>query len=160
MPDYVSEAEYHKLLAENKARAALFEAAKLPKVAIEGSPGIATFRKMSKPRWPSRSAPPSSSPPATRPPVDQLHDILLKRRIDRAKLTSPRWQAEFDLAIGRCLANKARLDGYNSMIAALKRGKTFQNPEAKTGCSNQPTISKPKARSRKWPRRPRCISSE
>jgi hypothetical protein len=60
-----------------------------------------------------------------------LHEILAKGESDRAKLTSPRWQAEFDLAFGRVLANKARLDGYNSMIAALKRGKPFQNPQSK-----------------------------
>jgi len=65
------------------------------------------------------------------PPVDRLYDILKDGESDRAKLSSPRWQAEFDLAYGRVLANKARLDGYNSMIAALKRGKTFTNPASK-----------------------------
>jgi hypothetical protein len=61
------------------------------------------------------------------PELDRLLALLLPGEADRDKLTGPRWQAEFDLAIGRVLANKARLDGYNSMIAVLKRGKTFQN---------------------------------
>jgi hypothetical protein len=65
------------------------------------------------------------------PSVERLCDLLTQGEADRAKLTSPRWQAEFDLAIGRALAMRARLDGYNSMIAALKRGKTFQNAESK-----------------------------
>jgi len=30
------------------------------------------------------------------------------------------------------MAAKTRLDGYNSMIAALKRGKTFKDPESKS----------------------------
>jgi hypothetical protein len=47
---------------------------------------------------------------------------------DRNKLTSPRWQAEFDLAMGRIMAAKVRIDGYNEMLAALKRGKNFENP--------------------------------
>jgi hypothetical protein len=64
-------------------------------------------------------------------PIDDLHDLLVKGEADRDKLTSPRWQAEFDLAIGRAAANKARLDGYNSMIAALKRGKTFKEADSK-----------------------------
>ena len=81
-----------------------------------------------------------SDSPAIRRPQSAirraLHDVLIKGEADRAKLTSPRWQAEFDLAFGRVLAIKARLDGYNSMIAALKRGKTFQKVEAKPGFSN------------------------
>jgi hypothetical protein len=59
------------------------------------------------------------------PDLDRLHAVLAPGEADRDKLTGPRWQAEFDLALGRVLANKTRLDGYNSMIAALKRGKTF-----------------------------------
>ena len=40
-------------------------------------------------------------------------------------------RTEYQLAYGRVLAIKARIDGYNSMLAALKRGKTFENPESK-----------------------------
>ena len=53
-PDYVREAEYRKLLADNKACAALAEAAKLPKVSrwkaipARGSP------KTLRPKWPKR----------------------------------------------------------------------------------------------------------
>ena len=42
---------------------------------------------------------------------------------DRDKLTSPRWQAQFDYAFGRTLAAKVRNDSYNQMIASLKAGK-------------------------------------
>ena len=66
------------------------------------------------------------------PPVEHLLEILVKGESDRPQVTRPRWQAEFDLAMGRVMANKARLDGYNSMIAALKRGKTFKDPESKS----------------------------
>jgi hypothetical protein len=34
--------------------------------------------------------------------------------------------------MGRVMAIKVRLDGYNSMIAALKRGKTFADASSKT----------------------------
>jgi hypothetical protein len=57
--------------------------------------------------------------------------VLSQGESDRARLAGPRWQAQYDLALGRVLASKARLDGYNSMIAALKRGKTFQNSDSK-----------------------------
>jgi hypothetical protein len=129
-PDYVSEAEYRKLLAENKARSALCEAAKLQRVAIEGSPG-SRFPKGAEGKMAKQMSAAQQFAARNLPEVDRLYNILAQGEADRAKLTSPRWQAEFDLALGRVMANKARLDGYNSMIAALKRGKTFQNKDSK-----------------------------
>jgi hypothetical protein len=129
-PDYVSETEYRKLLAENKARAVLVEAAKLPRLSIEGSPGT-HFPKNAEAKMAKQMTAAQQFAARNLPPVDRLHDILKDGESDRAKLNSPRWQAEFDLAYGRVLANKARLDGYNSMIAALKRGKTFTNASSK-----------------------------
>ncbi len=129
-PDYVPEAEYKKLLAENKARAALSEAAKLPKVALEGTPG-SRFPKEAEAKMAQKMSAAQQFSARNLPPVERLCDLLMHGEADRAKLTSPRWQAQFDLAIGRALAMRARLDGYNSMIAALKRGKTFQNAESK-----------------------------
>jgi hypothetical protein len=61
------------------------------------------------------------------PAVDKFYEALLPGEADRDRLKSPRLEAQFDLAFGRVLAIKARIDGYNSMIAALKRGKTFAN---------------------------------
>ena len=46
---------------------------------------------------------------------------------DREQLTKLRWQAGYDLAMGRILAAKSRVEGYNAMLAALKRGKSFEN---------------------------------
>jgi hypothetical protein len=129
-PDYVSEAEYQKLLSENKARAALCEAAKLPRVAIEGSPG-SHFPKAVEAKMAKQMSAAQQFAARNLPEIDKLYNLLAPGESDRAKLTGLRWQAEFDLAMGRVLANKARLDGYNSMIAALKRGKTFQKPESK-----------------------------
>jgi hypothetical protein len=129
-PDYVSEAGYRKLLAENKARAALCEAARQPKVAVEGTPG-AHFPKGAEAKMAKQFSAAQQFAARNLPPIDGLYSVLIKGESDRPKLTSPRWQAEFDLALGRVLANKARLDGYNSMIAVLKRGKTFQKPESK-----------------------------
>ena len=129
-PDYVSEAEYRKLLADNKACTAIIEAAKLPKVSMEGTPG-SRFPKDVEAKMAKQMSAAQQFAARNGPPVDRLYDLLSKAESDRAKLTSPRWQAEYDLAMGRAAANKVRLDGYNSMIAALKRGKTFQKPESK-----------------------------
>jgi hypothetical protein len=129
-PDYVSEADYRKLLAENKACAALCEAARHAKVTIEGSPGT-RFPKGAEAQMAKQMSSAQQFAARNSPPVDDLYNILVKGESDRARLVSLRWQAEYDLAMGRVMANKARLDGYNSMIAALKRGKTFQNASSK-----------------------------
>lgn len=128
-PDYVSAAEYQKLLADNKACAALVAAAALPKVSIEGAPGE-RFPKDVEAKMAKKLSAAQQFAAKNAPFVDRLFEVLSPGESDRPRLTSPRWQAEFDLAMGRVLANKARLDGYNSMIAALKRGKNFQKPES------------------------------
>jgi hypothetical protein len=129
-PDYVSAKEYDKLLGENKAKAAIVAAAKLPKLKVEGQPGK-RFEKDQEAKMAQKMTAAQQFAARNQPPTDQLYDLLLKGESDRPKLTSPRWQAEFDLALGRIAASKARLDGYNSMIAALKRGKTFQKSDSK-----------------------------
>ena len=64
--------------------------------------------------------------------INQLYQLLSEGQGDRAKITSPRWQAGYDLAMGRVAAAKARADGYNAMLAALKRGKSFADPKSDT----------------------------
>jgi hypothetical protein len=130
-PDYVSEADYHKLLAENKCRAALHEAAKLPLVKLEGAP-VLRFPKGTEAKVARQTSQAQQFAARNLPGLDRLLGILAPAESDRDKLIGPRWQAQFDLAMGRVLANKARLDGYNSMIAALKRGKPFQNASSDT----------------------------
>ncbi len=129
-PDYVSVSDYQKLLSENKARGALSEAGRLGKLKTEGQPGT-RFPKDAEAKMAKKMSEAQQFAARNLPPVDRFYDVLIKGEADRVKLTSPRWQAEYDLAAGRVIANKARLDGYNSMIAALKRGKTFQKPDSK-----------------------------
>ncbi|HEX5105902.1 MAG TPA: vWA domain-containing protein, partial [Pirellulaceae bacterium] len=116
-PDYVSEAEYRQLLAENKARLALHEAARLPKVVVEDYPSL-SFPKGTEAQNARNLNSAQQFAAKYAPAVDRLYNVLAPGEGDREKLTSPRWQAEFDLAMGRVLALKARLDGYNSMLAA------------------------------------------
>ena len=150
-PDYVSEADYRKLLAENKARQVLHEAAKLPKLVVEDYPSL-SFPKGTEAQNARNITTAQQFAAKYTPGVDRLYNVLAPGEADRDKLTSLRWQAEFDLAMGRASALKARLDGYNSMLAALKRGKNFQNAAAvRPGISRQPTLLKPKARSASWP---------
>ena len=125
-PQYISAAEYNRLLSENKAWQALVNAAKLPKVSVFDSP-TTSFPKANDAQMARQLTQAQQFPAKHLPPVDRLYAMLSAGEGDRDKLTSPKLQAEFDLAMGQVLALKARLDGYNSMVAALKRGKAFQN---------------------------------
>jgi hypothetical protein len=68
----------------------------------------------------------------TEPKLKDLYDLLQPGIADRAKVTEPRLQAAFDLAIGRLLATQARVEGYNVMLATLKGGKRFKNASSST----------------------------
>ena len=58
--------------------------------------------------------------------------ILRQGERDRDKVTTPRWQAGFDLAIGRALAVKVRTEGYNAMLADAKQGLKFKDEKNDT----------------------------
>ncbi len=61
--------------------------------------------------------------------LEQLHRILQAGESARDKITEARWRAAFDLAMGRILAMRVRLEGYDRMLAGMKANpKTFKNP--------------------------------
>ncbi len=124
-PNYVSLKDYPSLVSANKAWQALVDAAKMPPIKIDSFPEQ-TFEKRNEAQFTRQLNTAQQFAARHSPPVDQLYNVLSAGEGDRDKL-SPRLQAEFDLAIGRTLAAKVRLDGYNSMLAALKRGKNFTN---------------------------------
>lgn len=66
--------------------------------------------------------------------LDASLDLLVRHleqgEKDRQKIKEARWQASYDLAMGRTLALRVRAFGYNSMLAEMKGNpKTFQNPD-------------------------------
>lgn len=61
--------------------------------------------------------------------VERMHKMLRAGADARESLSSARWQASFDLAMGRLLAMGTRLKGYNVMLAQMKSNpRSFQNP--------------------------------
>ncbi len=129
-PEYVSQKDYDQLLSSNKARQALVDAAKLPSINIVAFPEQ-IFEKKNEAQMARQLNSAQQFAARHSPPVDRLYEVLSPGEGDREKLTLPRLQAEFDLAIGRTLAAKVRLDGYNAMLAALKRGKNFTNESSR-----------------------------
>ncbi|TWU37081.1 vWA domain-containing protein [Novipirellula artificiosorum] len=66
------------------------------------------------------------------PMLVQIAAILEPGMKARETETSLRWQAGFDLAMGRVLAQKVRTETYNAMLAKAKRGMPFEKPENNT----------------------------
>ncbi len=61
--------------------------------------------------------------------VDRMYNMLLQGAKARDTISDRAWQASFDLAMGRLLAMKVRLRGYNLMLAQMKSTpQTFAKP--------------------------------
>ncbi len=126
-PSYVTESAYQQLLDSNKARRALYQAAHAPFAEPLRNPTL-DFFKRSEAELKQSVDQAQRAAARIAPAIDHLYNTLNAGSGDRDKLTRPRWQAGFDLALGRVCAAKARVDGYNAMLAALKRGRPFKDP--------------------------------
>jgi hypothetical protein len=126
-PDYVSEKQYQEILNANKACLALHNAALQAHADALGAVTMQFYRGKDEASL-ARSIGLAQRAPAEKgPEVDRLYEALEPGHSDRSKLTSPRWQVEYDLAMGRLLAAKVRIDGYNAQLAVVKQGKAFAN---------------------------------
>jgi hypothetical protein len=123
-PDYVSEAEYKQILAENRACLALHEAAQLPAAGVLAAPTY-DFTNEDDAAMQRKLSAAQRAAAENQRDLERLQQTLAAGETDRAKLTRPRWQAGYDLAFGRACAARARNDGYNQMLAILKNGKAF-----------------------------------
>lgn len=134
-PDYLPIAVMQKSLEENRCRKALVEAAKLPPGKSLLNPQTA-FPKRGEAETKRMLDKAQLDAAKLEPEVNRIYEALAGENnsieADRAKLTGTRWQVAYDTALGRAAAMKVRVDGYNSMLAALKRGKTFENPNSTT----------------------------
>ncbi len=66
------------------------------------------------------------------PKVDAVYATLMAGVEDRDALTEKRWQAGYDLALGRVMAMKVRTEAYNHMLAQAKSGMAFQREDSDT----------------------------
>jgi hypothetical protein len=128
-PDYDSGAQYQRLLESSPTRQALIAAGRLPPIESIDLPRrefvVTTEARMAQEL--SRSQQVAAR---LEPAINQLYETLEQGEADRDRLDGPRWQAGYDLAFGRAAAAKVRIEGYNAMLAALKRGRTFEDPSS------------------------------
>jgi hypothetical protein len=125
-PDCVPLAEYRRKVAANRACTALVEAARLSWTTPPEETQL-VFPVTSEAELASALTLAQRESARVEPRLQQLYDILRQGEADRAGLVEPRWQAGYDLAIGRTLAVKARTQGYNLMLAMAKQGMKFKN---------------------------------
>lgn len=130
-PDYTSRKEYGRLLASNKARSALVEAAQQSWITPMERPML-VFPKLNDADLAQRLSKAQQDAAVLVPNIEHLYQILVQGEPDRPKLTVPRWQAGYDLSLGRLLALKVRTEGYNAILANAKQGMAFTNKKNDT----------------------------
>jgi hypothetical protein len=130
-PDYVAVGEYEKRARQNKARWSLVQAANQQQLDQMESPTL-RFVKTEEGAFAVALTTAQQKAAALEPRIESLFKLLEQGEGDRGKETVLRWQAGFDLAIGRVLAVKVRTETYNAMLAAAKRGLKAKDPKNNT----------------------------
>ncbi|MCA9227537.1 MAG: VWA domain-containing protein, partial [Planctomycetales bacterium] len=130
-PDYVSQDEYVRRVSSNKARTSLLQAAKMSWISPMEEPQT-RFVKRSEAEFANELSEAQKAAAKLEPRMQALYDVLKLGEADREKEVSPRWQAGYDLALGRVLAVKVRTEAYNAMLAAAKRGLKQDDPKSNT----------------------------
>lgn len=130
-PNYIAGAEYMKLVRSNPARKSLLEAAELSWTTQMDDIRM-RFVKRDEARLAEALSVAQRAAAIRQPQIDRICQILLRGEEGREDLGEPRWQAGYDLALGRALATKVRTDGYNTMLAVAKQGMPFKSEKNNT----------------------------
>ncbi len=124
-PDYVSPAEYSRRVMSLKSRQSLVKAAGESWLGTLEKPKL-KFTRRSEAELAVSLTEAQKKAASLEPKVMRLYQILKFGEVDRSKETVLRWQAGYDLAMGRVMAIKARTEAYNAMLAQAKRGMKFK----------------------------------
>ena len=130
-PDYVSATKLKQKLAANRAKQALVQAATATNLSPMESPET-VFPRKSEGELANLLTVAQRAAAVLQPRIDAIHRVLLSGLKDRDAIEEKRWQAGYDLAMGRILALKVRTDAYNLTLAQAKAGMQFQNPKSDT----------------------------
>ncbi len=129
-PDYLDAAGYRALYTDNAACRALHDAAQLPPAGVLRDI-VFRFERRDEAELKNRLDRAQQAAAKVAPAIDLVYETLSRGAADADQIASPRWRAAYDLALGRAAAAKARTDGYNAMLAALKRGRAFTRPDSR-----------------------------
>ncbi len=141
-PDYVTLNTYKKRLMENPSRAALVRAATFSMADQLDAPEL-RFTRFNEGQFVQSVSSAQQSAAILSPAINRLYDLLREGEEERPNEISPRWQAGFDLAIGRTIAAKVRSETYNSMLALIKTKLKFDRPKDKATPQNNTWVLEP-----------------
>ena len=130
-PDYVSIREYGERVRKSGSRSALVDAASLP-ATEQLSPRLFRFPRYNEAEFVRLVGDAQQSAAILQPRLNRMYDIMKDGELDREKEISPRWQAGFDLAIGRVIAARLRAKSYNEMLALSKTKLKFAKEKNNT----------------------------
>lgn len=130
-PDYVPDSEYLSRIQKSPMRGVLVQAAKLSRVGTLDKPQQ-VFIKREEATFIRELTVAQQESARLAPELISLCSMLAEGEKFRAKETSPRWLASFDLSYGTSLAAKVRAESYNAMLAKAKRGMNFEKKESNT----------------------------
>jgi Mg-chelatase subunit ChlD len=130
-PDYVAAAKLQQDITANAAKKALVEAARSTEIQPMEAP-VMTFPRRDEPALAVLLTEAQKAAAKVQPRIDALYATLAAGAPGRESIKERRWQAGYDLALGRVLAAKVRTDAYNQMLAQAKLGMKFQDEKNDT----------------------------
>ncbi len=130
-PDYIPAEEYLKRAESNRARTALLLAAKKSWVESLEEP-VLRFVRRSGPESANSLGQAQKVGAKAETTLLDLYNVLKEGEADRARETTARWQAGYDLAMGHVLASLVRAQGYNARLAEANRGMPFKGANNNT----------------------------
>jgi hypothetical protein len=130
-PQYVSAKDYYSHVTSNRCRKALVEAARASGISPMKRPETHFIRR-EEAQFVNDLFNAQKQAARLEPEINQLFQILKQGEVDREQEDIPRWQAGYDLAMGRILALKVRTESYNAMLAQAKRGIPTEKKESNT----------------------------
>jgi hypothetical protein len=131
-PDWISRSQYEANLAKDKhpIRPAILEAALITQQQLPGQPPL-RFPAADGPEFKEAMAKAQEVAARTAYTVDAALEPIMRVAKLRDRETSRRWQAHFDLILGRLLAMKIRCYEYNWACAKMKKdAPRFQKSES------------------------------
>lgn len=141
-PDYVTRPQYQQMLANSKMRSALVRAAAFTSTGALQRPRL-RFPKFDEAQFVNMVTRSQRAAAIVEPKLNQLYDLLKVGERDRGKEESPRWQAGYDLAMGRAMAAKIRAETYNMMLALVKTKLKFDPPQNENARQNNTWVLSP-----------------
>ncbi len=130
-PAYVSAKDYMRDVKSLPCREALVAAAQLSSVVPISRPRV-RFVFRNEATFAAELTEAQKDAARLEPGLARMYEILRRGEKSRQRETVLRWQAGYDLAMGRILASKVRTENYNAMLALAKQGMKFQDPKNNT----------------------------